>query len=117
MSSIINGIVITTFEDVGPYPVINLSSLDEESTFKLSVVGMTLLSMGSEDTLTNRHYRLHGPIPIPGVEKYEVLTMSFNVSSTDSMDSRITQGGRESTLFVIFDTPGPCAPPISSPRS
>lgn len=102
--SIINGIVITTFEDVGPFPVINLSSLDEESTFKLSVVGMTLLSMGSEDSLTQRHYRLHGPIPIPGVDKFEVLSMSFNVSTTESRDERITQGGRESTLFVIFDT-------------
>jgi hypothetical protein len=107
--SIIDGLLITLFSDMGPAPLANSSSLDEVMTMKLAIAGMTILSMGTIDTggdnvYEQRHFRLHGPIPVPDSAKLEALAMSFKVSATDTADDRVADYGRETTLWIIFST-------------
>ena len=101
---IIDGVLITTFSDQGPIPIYNTSTLTELISIKLSVVGMTILSLGfgGEGIYEKRHFRLHGPIPVPDTTDLEALAMSFKVSTNDSIDSRVSNYGRESTVFILF---------------
>ena len=101
----LDGIVVTTVEDMGPSPVLNTTtSLDEVTTMKLGIAGMTLLSMGSGtgDVFEKRHFRLHGPIPVPDNPNLEALAMSFKVKAKDTSDPRIANYGRETTLWLVF---------------
>ncbi|MHA2217054.1 MAG: hypothetical protein ACXACY_14030 [Candidatus Hodarchaeales archaeon] len=43
----IEGLIVTTMTDRGPFPVLNLSSVSEDTAEKLSVIGMTILFMGA----------------------------------------------------------------------
>ncbi|MFW9854505.1 MAG: hypothetical protein ACFFFG_05575 [Candidatus Thorarchaeota archaeon] len=100
----INGLVVTTMTDMGPFPLLNLSELPEDTTVKLSVIGMTILSMGAGTVAEKQHYRLHGSIPVPDTPTLEALAMSFTVIPTDTKDIRIDQHGRESTIWLLFDS-------------
>jgi hypothetical protein len=44
----IEGLIVTTMTDRGPFPVLNLSSVSEDTAEKLSVIGMTILFMGAQ---------------------------------------------------------------------
>lgn len=100
----ISGLIVTTMTDMGPYPLLNLSPISEDTTVKLSVIGMTILSMGAGTVAERTHYRLHGSIPIPDSPNLEALAMSFTVAPTETSDVRIDQYGRESTIWLIFET-------------
>ena len=99
-----SGLIVTTMGDRGPYPVLNLSSLPEDTAENLSVVGMTILFMGAGTVTERQHYRLHGSLPIPNSPDLEALAMSFTVSPTETTDIRIDQHGRESTIWLLFNS-------------
>ncbi|MFX0125619.1 MAG: hypothetical protein ACFFAE_18495 [Candidatus Hodarchaeota archaeon] len=100
----ISGLIVTTMTDLGPFPLLNLSPIGEDTTVKLSVIGMTILSMGAGTVAEKQHYRLHGSIPIPDSPNLEALAMSFTVAPTQTDDVRIDQHGRESTIWLLFDS-------------
>ncbi len=100
----ISGLIVTTMTDMGPFPLLNLSPISEDTTVKLSVIGMTILSMGAGTVAEKQHYRLHGSIPIPDSPSLEALAMSFTVAPTHTSDIRIDQHGRESTIWLLFDS-------------
>ncbi len=100
----ISGLIVTTMTDMGPFPLLNLSPIEEDTTVKLSVIGMTILSMGAGTVAEKQHYRLHGSIPIPDSPNLEALAMSFTVAPTQTDDVRIHQHGRESTIWLLFDS-------------
>ncbi|MFX1537432.1 MAG: hypothetical protein ACFFDI_24760, partial [Promethearchaeota archaeon] len=100
----ISGLIVTAMTDMGPYPVLNLSPISEDTTVKLSVIGMTILSMGAGTVAEKQHYRLHGSIPIPDSPTLEALAMSFTVTPTKTSDVRIDQHGRESTIWLLFES-------------
>ncbi|MHA1971786.1 MAG: hypothetical protein ACTSW1_02265 [Candidatus Hodarchaeales archaeon] len=102
--NMIKGVICTTMTDMGPYPTLNLSPLSEDTTVKLSVIGMTILSMGAGTVAEKQHYRLHGSIPIPDSSTHEALAMSFTVTPQKTNDARIGEHGRESTIWLIFDS-------------
>ena len=103
-NQIIDGILITIFGDMGPNPIVNTSSLNEEISMKLAIAGMTILSMGygGDGIFEKRHFRLHGPIPVPDSGDSEALAISFKVKATSSQDERVLEYGRESTLWIVF---------------
>ena len=98
------GLLTTTMTDMGPYPLLNLSPISEDTTVKLSVIGMTILSMGAGTVAEKQHHRLHGSIPIPDSPDLEALAMSFTVSPIKTKDVRIDEYGRESTVWLIFNS-------------
>jgi hypothetical protein len=100
----ISGMIVTTMTDMGPYPLLNLSSVSDDTSLKLSVIGMTILHMGAGTVGERTHYRLHGSIPIPDSPSLEALAMSFTVAPTETRDVRIGQHGRESTIWLIFES-------------
>lgn len=100
----ISGLIVTTMTDMGPYPLLNLSPISEDTTVKLSVIGMTILSMGAGAVAEKQHYRLHGSIPIPDSPNLEAVAMSFTVAPTETSDARIDLHGRESTVWLLFDS-------------
>ncbi len=104
MNKMISGLIVTAMTDMGPYPVLNLSPISEDTTVKLSVIGMTILSMGAGTVAEKQHYRLHGSIPIPDSPTLEALAMSFTVTPTETKDVRIDQHGRESTIWILFES-------------
>ena len=101
---IIDGIIITIFGDMGPNPIVNTSSLNEEVSMKLAIAGMTILSMGygGDGIFEKRHFRLHGPIPVPDSGDSEALAISFKVKATETQDERVLDYGRETTLWIVF---------------
>ncbi|UCE14129.1 MAG: hypothetical protein JSV04_02865 [Candidatus Heimdallarchaeota archaeon] len=100
----ISGLIVTTMTDMGPFPLLNLSEISEDTTVKLSVIGMTILSMGAGSVAEKQHYRLHGSIPIPDSPNLEAIAMSFTVAPTKTDDVRIDQHGRESTIWLLFES-------------
>ncbi|MFX0066698.1 MAG: hypothetical protein ACFFC7_31550 [Candidatus Hermodarchaeota archaeon] len=100
MNDKVNGLIITTFTELGPTPVVNLSPLDEGVTLKLSTVGMTIVSMGEEPPL----HRLYGPIPVPGASGYEAFGISFTVTATETTDERVQKHGRLSNVWIIYNS-------------
>ncbi len=103
-AKMIEGLIVTTMTDRGPFPVLNLSSVSEDTAEKLSVIGMTILFMGAGTVAERQHHRLHGSIPIPDSPNLEALAMSFPVSPIETVDVRIDQHGRESTIWLLFDS-------------
>ncbi len=104
--SLFDGIIITIFAELGPSPIANKSPLDEAIAIKLSIAGMTILTMGygGDGVFEKRHFRLHGPLPVPDSAEYEALAMSFKVEATETEDERVRDYGRECNLFLIFKT-------------
>ena len=54
----IEGLIVTTMTDRGPFPVLNLSSVSEDTAEKLSVIGMTILFMGAGTVAERQHHRI-----------------------------------------------------------
>jgi hypothetical protein len=104
--SLFEGVIITIFAELGPAPLANESPLDEAVAIKLSIAGMTILTMGygGDGVFEKRHFRLHGPLPVPDSVEYEALAMSFKVEATVTDDERVREYGRECTLFLVFST-------------
>ena len=118
--SIINGLVVTITDDLGPKPTINLSELDDILSHKLAMIGMTVLMLGNSDPayFSKRHNKILGPLPIPfdnqmalmsGVEtemiEAEAVAVLFNVKcDLPTDDPRALQYGREAIVWFIFNS-------------
>ena len=118
--SIINGLIVTITDDLGPKPVVNLSQLDDILANKLAMIGMTVLMLGNSDPIyfSKRHNKILGPLPIPFDNQMAMLTgentemveaeavaIIFNVQAdlpTD--DPRAKQYGREAIAWFAFDS-------------
>jgi hypothetical protein len=107
LEKIIEGLVLTVFSDRGPVPILNVSSLEEVTTQKLAIVGITILSMGfmTAEKSKERNYKLLGPIPVPDSNDYSAISVFFNVvADIGTKDTRVEQFGRTCNLFLIFNT-------------
>ena len=118
--SIINGLVVTITDDLGPKPVVNLSKLDDILANKLAMIGMTVLMLGNSDPIyfSKRHNKILGPLPIPFDNQMAMLTgeetemveaeavaIIFNVKAdlpTD--DPRAKEYGREAIAWFAFNS-------------
>lgn len=102
-TDIINGIVITSYLDMNPRTIINESSLDDIIVMKLSITGMTMISLGfsTELPLNQIYYKLNGPLPIPESLDYEALVMLFTF---DHIDENIDQISEIFALWLIIHT-------------
>lgn len=104
---IIDGLVVSIFSDSGPVPILNLSQLDEVTTQKLSIVGITILSMGlnTVEMRDKREFILLGPIPVPDSLDSSVLCIFFTVRpDLGTQDPRIIEFGRVCNLWILFKT-------------
>ena len=104
---IIEGLMVSILSDNGPQTVYNLSSLDEITAQKLSILGMTIILMGSGDSddRKRRYFKIHGPIPVPDMYIFETLCLPFNVNADlGTGDARIGIHGREYMLWFLFNT-------------
>ena len=118
--SIINGLVVTITDDLGPKPVVNLSQLDEILANKLAMIGMTVLMLGNSDPIyfSKRHNKLLGPLPIPfdnqmgmmtGIQtemvEAEAVAIIFNVKcDLPTDDPRAKEYGREAIAWFVFNS-------------
>lgn len=104
-SSVIEGLILSILADHGPTPIFNLSPLEELITHKLSIAGITILSMGliTSDSAKERSYNLLGPIPVPDSPIFLALCVFFNVRpDLGTKDPRVEKHGRESNIWLIF---------------
>lgn len=110
-NSIIEGLLVTLTDDMGPRICVNISELDETLSHKVGMIGMTVLMLGNSDPhlFAQRHFKLLGPLPIPlEVEKEKVLeavAIIWNVKADlPTNDPRATEFGRETIVWFIFQT-------------
>lgn len=119
-NSIINGLLVTITDDLGPKPVVNLSKLDDILANKLAMIGMTVLMLGNSDPtyFAKRHGKILGPLPIPfdnqmalmtGVEtemvEAEAVAIIFNVKADQPTDDpRALEYGREAIAWFSFNS-------------
>ncbi len=92
---LIDGVIITVFEDFGPSVRFNESPLDEGQALNLAVKGMTALGDSPEK-------EIFGPFPIPELPDLRALAFVLNVSSAESEDERILEYGRSAVVWLIF---------------
>lgn len=100
-----DGLVLSYLSDLGPIPIINLGSYDQTVTQKLSILGMSIILMGtgSPEIRTKRYMKIHGPIPLPYNTTHEVLCIPFNLQADfGSEDDRIVSHGRECIMWFIY---------------
>ncbi|OLS16700.1 MAG: hypothetical protein HeimC3_52100 [Candidatus Heimdallarchaeota archaeon LC_3] len=103
---ILDGLILSYLSDLGPIPIINLSPYDQTVTQKLSILGMSIILMGtgSPEIRTKRYMKIHGPIPLPYNPTHEVLCIPFNLQADfGSEDDRIVSFGRECILWFIYN--------------
>ena len=106
--NVIEGLILSVIADYGPDPIINLSALDQLIAQKLSIIGLTILSMGflTADISRTRDYNLLGPIPVPDSSGFAAVCVFFNViPDLGTKDNRVEKFGRECNLWLIFEVP------------
>lgn len=115
-NSLIKGLLITYTDDNGPKVEVNLSELNEISSTKLSLIGMTVLMFGNKDPefFSKRYYNVYGPIPVPQIlepidnyKKHDLdaLAIIFNVfNDAPSNDIRTIKYGKDIITWFVFDT-------------
>lgn len=110
-SSIIEGLLVTLTDDLGPKTCVNVSDLDETLSHKIGMIGMTVLMLGNSDPIlfAQRHFKLLGPLPIPlefeGDDVLEAVAVIFNVKvDQPTKDPRALEFGREAIVWFIFQT-------------
>ncbi|MFX1513192.1 MAG: hypothetical protein ACFFCQ_11440 [Promethearchaeota archaeon] len=95
IDELIDGVIVTVFEDFGPSVRFNDSPLDEGQALNLAVKGMTALGDSPEK-------EIFGPFPIPELPHMRALAFMLNVASSDSEDERILEYGRSAVIWLIF---------------
>ena len=90
-SSLIEGLVISLFEDFGPTNIFNSSPLNRTEALNLAVKGMTAL--GTDSPLEKDEIRSYGPIPT-AKDPYISLGFFFILKAENSDDLRISKIGR-----------------------
>ncbi|MHA2278985.1 MAG: hypothetical protein ACXAC2_24665, partial [Candidatus Kariarchaeaceae archaeon] len=103
-----DGLILSYLSDLGPIPIVNLGDtlFDQTVTQKLSILGMSIILMGtgSPEIRTQRYMKIHGPIPLPYTPTHEVLCIPFNLKADfGSEDERIVSHGRECILWFIYE--------------
>ncbi len=93
--NLIEGIMVTIFEDWGPVVKFNRTPLTESETFNLAVKGHTTLG-------DSKLKEIFGPLPIQGRDDLQALAFLFNVQAEDTNDSRIKMFGRPGAFWLIF---------------
>ncbi|MHA2304853.1 MAG: hypothetical protein ACXACU_05615, partial [Candidatus Hodarchaeales archaeon] len=97
-SGLIEGIIISLFEDYGPANIFNSSPLNDVEALNLAVKGMTTL--GTESPLDREEIRSYGPIPTAR-EPYISIGFFFALKAEQSDDLRITKMGRLIVFWII----------------
>lgn len=121
-TSIINGLIVTITDDMGPKPLINIGNdqINEILAYKIAMIGMTVLMLGNSDPVyfTKRHNKILGPLPIPfdnqtamleGKEidmvEAEAVALIFNVKvDLPTEDQRAIEFGREAIVWFVFNS-------------
>ncbi len=97
-SSLIEGLVISLFEDFGPSNIFNSSPLSDTEALNLAVKGMTTL--GTESPLDIDEIRSYGPIPT-AKDPYISIGFFFSLKAEKSDDLRISKMGRLIVFWII----------------
>jgi len=101
------GINLTILADDGPRSLFTVydnegdlskNPLDEITVTRLGISGMTAIGMATHKAT----HKLHGSLPVPENESYQVLAYPFTVSGDMSQDDRVKEHGREVIIFLIF---------------
>jgi hypothetical protein len=96
------GLLYAAVTDTGPKILCNLTRLDEDHTFPLSVQAFTLLGLGSGSRTAGTWMEYtYGPLPFPTGRPLNTMIFSFMVEGADSKDSRVKQAGRAAALIFI----------------
>ena len=98
---LIEGIIISLFEDYGPANIFNSSPLNSNEALNLAVKGMTTL--GTESPLGRDEIRSYGPIPT-AKDPYVSIGFFFVLKADKSDDLRIAQMGRLIVFWIITRT-------------
>ena len=97
-SSLIDGLVISLFEDFGPSNIFNSSPLSHDEALNLAVKGMT--SLGTEFPLERDEIRSYGPIPT-SQDLYVSIGFFFTLKAEKTDDLRIAKMGRLIVFWII----------------
>jgi hypothetical protein len=96
------GLIYTAVTDDGPKVLCNLTQLDEDHTFPLSVQAFTLLGLGSGSRTAGTWMEYtYGPLPFPTGRPLNTMVFSFIVEGSDSKDLRVKTSGRSAALIFI----------------
>ncbi|OLS28133.1 MAG: hypothetical protein HeimC3_00940 [Candidatus Heimdallarchaeota archaeon LC_3] len=96
------GLLYTAVTDTGPKVIYNLTQLDEDHTFPLSVQAFTLLGLGSGSRTAGSWMEYcYGPLPFPTGRPLNTMIFSFLVEGSDSMDERVKKAGRSAALVIL----------------
>lgn len=111
MNSVIEGLLVTLTDDLGPKICVNVSGLDDTLAHKVGMIGMTVLMLGNSDPVlfAQRHFKLLGPLPVPlefeESDVLETVAIIWNVKADlPTNDGRATEFGREAIVWFIFKT-------------
>lgn len=97
-SGLIDGIIISFFEDFGPSNVFNSSPLSQNEALNVAVKGMTTL--GTETAIEKGEIRSYGPIPTPK-DPYITIGFFLTLDALQSEDSRIMRAGRLVVFWIV----------------
>ena len=97
-SSLIEGLVISLFEDFGPSNIFNSSPLSHVEALNLAVKGMTTL--GTESPLGGDEIRSYGPIPT-SKDPFVSIGFFFMLKAEKTDDQRIARMGRLIVFWII----------------
>lgn len=97
-TSLIEGLVISFFEDFGPSNIFNSSPLSHVEALNLAIKGMTTL--GTESPLDIDEIRSYGPIPT-AKDPYISIGFFFLLKAEKSDDLRISKIGRLTVFWII----------------
>ena len=116
---IIKGLVVTVSDDLGPKAVINLSDVQDTVTFKLAMIGMTVLMLGNSDPnyFSKKCHKILGPIPVPlssqeqlvsgeknDISESDALAIIINVTADlPTKDLRVMEYGRFGIVWFLSD--------------
>jgi hypothetical protein len=96
------GLLYTAVTDTGPKVLCNLTQLDEDHTFPLSVQAFTLLGLGSGSRTAGTWMEYtYGPLPFPTGRPLNTMIFSFLIEGSDSKDTRVKNAGRAAALIFI----------------
>ena len=97
-SGLIDGIIISLFEDFGPSNIFNSSPLSHVEALNVAVKGMTTL--GTETAIEKGEIRSYGPIPTPR-DPYVTIGFFLTLDALQSEDVRIRKTGRLVVFWII----------------
>ncbi|UCE14156.1 MAG: hypothetical protein JSV04_03010 [Candidatus Heimdallarchaeota archaeon] len=97
-SALIEGLIITVFQDDGPFNIHNSSPLSEDEAFNMAI--KTLTAIGSDIPLNHGEIRSYGPMPTPR-QPYLTIGFIFALKAQSTSDTRIARFGRIVVFWII----------------